>query len=246
MRYVLVIILAASGCFSQSSTFAGPGTIAGPGTVAGGANTSGITYVNQTLPYHNTSTNTATSASTNMTGANFFITAAMTFDSTALTCGDSVGGNSWQYATNYSNVTLCYAINATASGTQTFTCKSNFVGCITYGFTFPDTNGAIDQQCGLGPGSGTSIQPSASCTPTVNNELIFTAIGLTATSTTPSVSGTGSFSTPGFLNFSSGTNYGVAAAYQIQTTKTAEQPTWSFSNQGGFATVSVTLQTFEP
>ena len=76
---------------------------------------------------------------------------------------------------------------------------------------------------GNSSGNGTSIQPSAACVPNNNNEIlvvVWVGSGNASSPTTPT-----NFTKTDSINGVSGTHYGVAMYYEIQTTATSRQPT---------------------
>lgn len=116
---------------------------------------------------------------------------------------------------------------------------SAFFGAVVQGFngetTFPLDQTNVNNATGV-----TSIQTN-SVTPTEGNELVTTGLILTGTSTPSIDSGFVAHVRPGVV----GESYGCGAAYIIQTSASATNPTWSFSSDSP-ATTIVTYKAVNP
>lgn len=119
------------------------------------------------------------------------------------------------------NPTSNASATATASSTSGFTSIVYAVysgGAIVSGFDVE--NGAINN------GSTTTISPG-SITPTQNNDLIVALLGFNGSTASPTIGA--SLTVRQFINFSAGTNFGIAFADFVQTSAAAINPAWSYS-----------------
>lgn len=171
--------------------------------------------------------NGATTAGINTTGANLIVLAIA--GTGTMTVSDS-NGNTWTACTNYSGsggevVRLYYCYSPTVGAGHTFTVS----GTSTYSVIEVSAwSGAatspLDQQNGAN-NSSTTIQPG-SITPAQNNELVITAVNYYISRSYSSISGATFLDS---LDGANNNNYGLAVAYNIQTTAAAINPTWTFS-----------------
>ena len=179
--------------------------------------------------------NGTTSAGIDTTGATFIVIASPFYESSpAPTISDSYG-NTWTKATAYTGTGLnsavlqfFYCYNPTVGAGDTFTSSGavSYSSLAVLAFSGSTGSGPVDQQSGNDNGFQTG-----SITPRTNNQLVVTAVS-------EAVAGDISSSIdPGFtitdtLANSSGNYFGIGLAYLIQTTATAENPTWSGSVGG--------------
>lgn len=174
----------------------------------------------------------------NTTGANLYVVVVCLYSTSAALATVSSTNNAsgtWAHGSNYvnstSNVCIFYCKSATASGAELFTINPNGTGyalAFVSAWSGADTSAPKDQDNGAANASGGTIQPG-SITPGENNELVITGVSdnnnQTFTINSP-------FST--VTDTSQDTNSATGAwSYNIQTTATATNPTWT---KGGGAT----------
>lgn len=150
-------------------------------------------------------------------------------------------GNTWTalttYGVNSTFVRLYYCVNPTVGTGHTFTASVGYRAVAAMAFTGQAAT-PFDQQNGANTTSGSSLS-TGSITPTENDELVFTAIGLADTLTSISVNS--GFTTSAAQNSASGTNFGIGIGHIIQTTAGAVNPAWSWTGsttQAGAAIAS--------
>jgi hypothetical protein len=90
------------------------------------------------------------------------------------------------------------------------------------------TTTSFDQENGATSASATSLA-SGSITPSEDNELLISCIGLGGTATGLTADTGIGFTALVTRNAVSGVNYGGGVSYQIQTTATARNPSWSWT-----------------
>ena len=73
----------------------------------------------------------------------------------------------------------------------------------------------------------TTLQPTTALTPTHGGELLISFLSF-STSATPTINS--GFGAPVTENFDSGVSVGISVSWQIQTTATARQPTWTLAS----------------
>lgn len=186
-------------------------------------------------------TTDVTTGAIDTTGANILIAVAtsnsVVTDSksntwTKLTVRNDTGGHGNECA-------IYYAKNPTVGSGHTFTATGGFPSIAVASFSGADTTSPFDQENGTGSaGSVTSIQ-TGSVTPTQNNELLIAGLTFDV-SNTPSINS--SFTITNTTDYSGGNHYGVSMAYKIQTSLSAENPTWSW---GAGAFVATAIATFK-
>jgi len=192
----------------------------------------------------------ATSAAINTTGANLCVASISEYTggSGFATPTDSGSGASWTGLTarieNVFRVRLFY--KAITPGTShTFgssgaigTFPSMDVAC----FSGADTSAPFDlESAGGGVGSsGTSVQPG-SVTPSVNDELVISALSFSISNAAPPV-GVSPGTITDQVDFSQGIHQGAVLSYQIQTTASATNPTFSWGVAGDAVAASATFK----
>ena len=198
------------------------------GTVAGSAAVTPIALVNHVAV--GCVAADATSAAIDTTGATLLVIAQAGLNAGTPTPTDSKG-NTWTALTEYAggnlSVRLYYCANPTVGTGHTFTALwggGSYASIAVAAFS-GTLNAAPDASGGAGSASGTTQQPGL-LTPSVDNCLVVTGFMY--------VSGT----VPGPATISAGfnvtddignatTTIPVAMAYQVQTTATGVNPTWS-------------------
>jgi hypothetical protein len=191
-----------------------------------------------------------TSAAINTTGANLFVASISEYTggSGFAVPTDSGSGGAWTGLTartyNVFRVRLFYKI-ITPSSSHTFGssgASGSFPSMDVACFSGADTTSPFDvESAGGGVGSsGTSVQPG-SVTPTANGELVISALQFTVSNSAPPVS-----VSPGTItdqvDFSQGIHQGAVMSYQIQTTASATNPTFSWTVAGDAVATSATFK----
>ena len=176
--------------------------------------------------------NGGTSGSVDTTGANFLVVLISKLNGVTVTVSDSKS-NTWTGLTlqsgNQPNAQLFYVSGVPTVGSgHTFTIAgtNSFSLGIFSAFSGSDTAGQFDQQSGAA-GAGS---PPGSITPSADNMLVIA--GAAADGTGVSGNQPSGYTQLDAADTVGGASYGGATAYQIQTTATATNPTWSFGFQG--------------
>lgn len=184
----------------------------------------------------------ATTAAIDTTGAKLIVlTAGMDANATV---SDSKG-NTWSALTQLSGgsdlngnanaARFWYCVNPTVGSGHTFTVSQGYAAISAMAFSATGTPSFDAQATGGGSWSATNLQAATSLTPAAANGLVVSGVCLGGLASSPSING--GFTVASSVNGVSGTSYGVGAAYLIQTTAAAAQPTWSWTNAAGSATV---------
>lgn len=138
--------------------------------------------------------------------------------------------------TNFGQSSVCfYDLTPTVGTGHTWTTTSRFVGVGVLAMSTTGTP-AFDQESGHSQNASGNIQPG-SLTPTVNDSLIVTAFG--------SFNGSAPSMPTGYTQVASNTTSTAEAGgmgYKIQTTASAENPTWN----GSGSSLTVNLAIFKP
>jgi hypothetical protein len=196
------------------------------------------------------SEHTASTSAVNMTGADTLVLiVAQSEASPDPVITDNVGANAWtkiarfNSAVQYGPATIVYvAASARVSSSMTVTgTHGSFsaISLVLLGFSGGSSSPA-DVNAGNTGTYLTSIQAgSSSLTPSQNNSLVVAALGAGDNQTAAINSGYSSVYEAGGIHFQ---NYRVAAAYSIQTTATATNPTFSWSSSDFPTTLLVSLK----
>lgn len=173
-----------------------------------------------------------TTSATNMTGANLLVGCISDFSSNAALI-DSLGNS---YTPVYSTVSagakgvLAYSQTTNVSSSMTFSLSGgSFSSLAVMGFSGAVPN-PLDQFTGTAATGNpvTTISPGSK-TPTQANELLVSCLALNGTNTTTNIAIASPFTLGPVIEYISGANEGVAAAYQIQTVATAQNPAWTWT-----------------
>ena len=151
-------------------------------------------------------------------------------------------GNTWTKLTEQDNINigtvLYYCISPAVGPGHTFSTTSNFVGIGVLAVTDTGTP-FFDQESGANQNASGNLQPG-SITPSVNNCLVVTAFG-----SFNGITSGGPAIPTGYTQVARNTTSTAEAGgmgYKIQTTASAENPTW---NDSGSSETAV-LATFKP
>lgn len=179
-----------------------------------------------------------TTSAIDTTGANLLVVAVASYNgATASTLSDSKG-NTWNARTAYSDagtggivrIQLFYASSPTVGTGHTFTGSSPGSGsypCIAVAaFSGANTTPYASESGDTDGSSGSTDQPGT-VTPGSNNNLIITGVAHNNAGSTMSVNE--SFTISNQTTAVGSQCVGVAMGYQIQTTATARNPTWTLS-----------------
>jgi hypothetical protein len=135
---------------------------------------------------------------------------------------------------------LFYSIPTSVGSGHTFTNTgtNNFSSLFVLAFSGDRDQKIIDAVV-KSNASSTTVSPG-SITPTLNDSLLVTGLSISGAGTPISIDS--SFTETNELDFSSGNYYGGAMAYKIQTTGSAETPTWTRTNSNPMASVMVSFR----
>lgn len=183
----------------------------------------------------------ATTSAIDTTGANLIVISVGDGNSSAPTDSKS---NTWTGLTAITGGStrgrLYYSYAPTVGTGHTFTVPHSYGAIAVAAFSgataapFDVENGTFDSD-----GGGTS-QPG-SVTPSENSEIVIAGLGIGGSANTLSING--GFTIAASVDGISGTQYGAAIAYLIQTTAAAANPTWSYS--GGSTAICATIASFK-
>lgn len=189
--------------------------------------------------------NVSTTAGANTTGANLIVLGIPWYIGGADPVITDSKGNAWTSLTRHdassiSSFRLFYCASpvvgtghtftATAAGSAPLVCMLAFSGCDTVPF---------DKQNGAGTSGGADVLQTGSVTPAVANSVVITGVTWDTTGQTAAIDG--GFTISDQADLLSGSNMGGAAAYLIQTTATAANPTWTFAAGGGHLTTGIAV-----
>jgi hypothetical protein len=170
-----------------------------------------------------------TSSAIDTTGADLIVVATGYYNfGVGLTISDS-NSNTWTPATVITsspvNLQLWYCVNPTVGAGHTFTLSGSsvYTGITVAAFSGPAAPSPLDQQGGAAAASPGPI------TPTAANELVISYAGTAGGAADGVDSG---FTITDDIALVSMMSFGISAAYLIQTSATAENPTWTDSSGG--------------
>jgi hypothetical protein len=195
----------------------------------------------------NSSVNGFTTGAGDSTGADLLIAVLSSYAAqTRPTLSDSKGGT-WvadkdQADTDpTSRVTIFSCKPSSVGSGHTFTIAGTGVysSLIVYAFSGSAAASYFDQSASAFSNGATSLA-SGSATPGQANEIVIAALSLFVDTT--GLTGPSGFSTPDLVTGLTGDHLACAAAYQIQTTATARNPSWSWTNT---AKVSAAIATYK-
>jgi hypothetical protein len=189
--------------------------------------------------------NSVTTAGINTTGATLLV-AVVSYFPGSVSLSDSVGGlgNTWVQAVDSGGTpgvsAIWYVKNPTHVGSgHTFTqnVSGSFPSIDVLAFSGTDTSANVDQINSVG--NGAPPQATGSVTPSADNEVVVSGFAINTTGSDSIDSG---FTITDQQPSIAGLCVGGAAAYLIQTTATAVNPTWDGTH--GFG-CGVTIATFK-
>jgi hypothetical protein len=186
-----------------------------------------------------------TTSSADTTGAECIAISVSSYQPNAQPTVSDSKSNTWTAATEYTGVTLVrtriyYCFNPTVGSGHTFTAS----GTASYpALAFAAFSGgsvqALDTQNGDTVSSGETLS-TGNVTPSGNDMLVVTGINYND-STYAEVSIDGPFTKTTGVAPGVGTNFGVALAYEIQTTATARNPQWTSTGNGNYMVASIAV-----
>lgn len=172
-------------------------------------------------------TDSTTTPSIDTTGADLLVAVCTDLGGNALVLTDSKS-NTWTALTKKTNVidtVIMYVKNPTVGTGHTFAIGSGgYPSLEVAAFSGSDLTSPFDVENGGSTGGAASLS-TGSITPGSANELVIAGLG------TESMVGTKSITLLAVLDQAAdnGNNFGGALAYEIQTTATARNPSWSWS-----------------
>lgn len=188
---------------------------------------------------------TVTTSGINTTGATLITITFSDYSAQSRSTVSDTYTNTWTYLTSQpitgsARQTLAYCLNPTVGSGHTFTVQVGggtncFPAVCVSAWSGVATSSAFDQTNGFESATtSTSAQPG-SVTPTTTNQLVISGVSLGTGATT-----SGSITDPGFavtdgVTVSAGNHFGVAMGYLIQTTISAQNPTWTWSGSAARA-----------
>lgn len=186
--------------------------------------------------------NTFTTGALNTTGANFVVVVLASFQSaTEPTLSDSKSNGAGaaltaQEVAASARGRLRYYTNPSVGSSHTWTATgaSTFPGICAAAFSGVDTSSPFDVENGANFSAAGTWQPG-SITPSADNYLLITGTGFAASAPTL-VNSSFTYTATSTLDYianTGGANFGAALSYQIQTTATARNPTWTGSATTG-------------
>lgn len=177
--------------------------------------------------------NTFTSAGIDTSGADLLVVAASWFTSVEPALSDSLG-NTWTPLTQHSiaaaiEARLFYVRpGANVGSGHTFTLtETGFYGVLGVLALSGSVASPFDVENGATVDPGTSLQ-TGSVTPTEDNELIVAVMGLDAVGSNIAIDG--GFTLQHSVDYVNAQHQAFGLATLIQTTATAANPTWSWTN----------------
>lgn len=189
--------------------------------------------------------NGATTVGATTTGANLITVFTSSYNLVGAPTLTDSNSNTWTALTTFTStgarVIIYYCFNPIVGASHTFTLTGtgtfSAVGAKAWSGS---TTGPFDQQNGNNfNSSATGIQPG-SVTPSQNNELVVTCLGMEGSSPTPTINS--SFVGVEYVNYVGGSNFSLAFASLIQTAAGAINPTWSFSSTNNQAVAIATFK----
>lgn len=188
-----------------------------------------------------------TTGAIDTTGADLIVLTVSWYTAgSAITVSDSKS-NTWTPRTtrtsDFINTAIMYFRGGSVGSGHTFTVSSvgtSFSAIVVAAFS-GSASVPYDVENGAGNGGspGTSLQ-TGNVTPSEDNELVITGMGLNASMASTAING--AFVIPEAMAYNSGVNFGAALAYLIQTTATAANPTWSWGSVDDCSTAIATFK----
>jgi len=174
------------------------------------------------------------------TGANLIVIAVSAFGAVGLSPSDSKS-NTWTALTGQvgtvAGVKLFYCLNPTVGSGHTFSYGSGFPTVGVQAWSGAAAASVFDVENGATGAAVTSIA-TGSVTPSVNDEVVVTALGLADSVTGPAAIN-GGFTISGQSLGNTGVRESLAMGYLVQTTAAAANPTWSgFTTDGPAAVIA--------
>lgn len=186
-----------------------------------------------------------TTSPINTTGADLIIFGAVSSDGDTLTFSDNKG-NSWspgsKSGAGWMESIIAQSVPSSVGIGHTFSISGGSFESI-YVFAFSGSNAApVDQSAGATGSVGANALNPGSITPSVNNSLIVSLVGLyTGASPNPTLGG---LSPQEQVAPAAGITYGGAMGYAIQTAKAATTQAWAWAN--GIGAPAARIASFKP
>ena len=226
MKYLLGVLFGASLLMAQGNE-----VIITRHKVSGGQ----IAYVAGTSVANVTSDVAVTTSAINTTGATLLVLVVQEYSGnpcTRTTPSDSKS-NSWTCAGGFrspdtgASAVLWYSIPTSVGTGHTFTDFGDYLSFTVAAFSGTAASAVLDTLIGAGEDTGSTLQTGA-LLPSGNNELVITAVV-----TTVNGGNVSSVDAPFASNLVQNLGWtsvsgAIASAYEIQTTATSRNPTWTF------------------
>jgi hypothetical protein len=194
---------------------------------------------------------TATTSGIDTTGATLLVVAVQQYAMSttggyAVVVSDSVGGssNTWTVLTNYAsngseNTTLFYAVPTHTGSGHTFSVYGYYASLVVGSWSGTLAASPLDGQVGSGStGAVVSFQPGALLPSEDGGLVVVAAVANAGTDTAIAVDGP--FADNLFAEDESGQT--LAMSYEIQTTATSRNPTWSGPGNYVYAAISAVFK----
>lgn len=181
-----------------------------------------------------------TSTAIDTTGANLIYIAVSRWTGGSLAAVNPITdsyGNTWtaltgESSTGGADVSHFYCIDPVVGGGHTFTATST-VSSNTYPtiavLAFSGASGGLVDETGLASNGNATSLNSGTVTPVSDGCVVVSVLSVLTLVTGINVSG-GSLSIVDVVDYVNGQHQGMAVAYEIQTTATARQASWSWTN----------------
>ncbi len=193
--------------------------------------------------------NGGSTAGVNSTGCDLIVVAVSCFGGSPSTAwiSDTFSQSNWTFPSAAHSATSAnvkclffYAWNATGGNTHQITISASgiFVSAAAFFFSGSKTSSDPNDQAnritsGADSGAGTAQANSNNLVPGFDNELMISAAALSILqSAAPTVDSSYATPTPEWVQFASGSDVGICASYQVQTTATTRNPTFTFDTAG--------------
>ncbi len=194
-----------------------------------------IALLSHTLKQGATSGGTGNSSAINTTGASHIFVLVADYQGASPAVLTDSQSNTWTGLTIKSNsasvqARLYYCENPSTSATHTFAANgtSSFAALSVAAFSGGATSSSFDVQNGALGGGGVTSLATGSVTPGVNNEVLIYGLGLSSFAAAPFTISVGTMLDAAPII--GGTSWGLAMAYEIQTTATARSPSFGWVN----------------
>lgn len=193
-----------------------------------------------------------TTASTNMTGANFFIVSLGWVQGITEPTITDTSSNTWRttlnayHLANNNDIHPIYAWNASSSGTQTFTVSDvtgSFASMCVLGFSgVQSSSDPFDAQNGTADSSNGTFVSTGSITPSVSGEVVVSGLTLGASGSIGGATIDSSMTIKVTVDTPAAGNYADGMAELIQSSAGPIDPQWQWTGNQTDATFIVSFK----